>query len=506
MKGQDDEQLITDLIHRCQTYVYPRRIRVREFFLNFDPLRSGRVTRVQFGRGLNTSGVKFTDYEVEILSDHFTERGPNVQKPQVVSYVKFCQAVDEIFASDIEIGSTQDGREDPMSSMLRMSMTSFIPKAVDSHMEERVDHVMHRLAALCKSRGIVFKYLWFDYDRGPSPSPSRMNPVRAGKCSANQFRRVFVMTFPKEFPSDDIELLIHRFSTDGGDVHFQAIHNEISEVLSPEPPEFPTSPLYLKPDPTAWAHQTLDPVKKVLSIVVAKRIRLRDFFKDFDGLRKGFCTAGQLKTVLTISDLSKDVNKTDFAHLLQNYSRDDGMFCYAAFVRDIDAAFGVPGLEKNPLMMTPLPDATTTAPGRRNRMSMTSHMKQEFFKLEEKIRARIRKRRILMKPSFQDMDKAHKGLVSKSRFQRVMGTLGFELTPDEIQLLANVYCDRGNHNEFNYVDFIKANDPPIEHEEIAMAQLNAPYQDEAASKYFNGLKVHPLDRSVSSPALIGLAC
>ena len=31
------------------------------------------------------------------------------------------------------------------------------------------------------------------------------------------------------------------------------------------------------------------------------------------------------------------------------YSREDGMFCHALFTRDVDAAFSVPGLEKEPL-------------------------------------------------------------------------------------------------------------------------------------------------------------
>jgi Ca2+-binding EF-hand superfamily protein len=250
---------------------------------------------------------------------------------------------------------------------------------------------------------------------------------------------------------------------------------------------------------------SLDPVKKIQSKVVEKRIRLADVFRDFDILRKGFCTAGQLKTALTILDLAKDVTKSDFAHLIQTYTREDGMFCYALFIRDIDSAFSVRGLEKDPLMTTPLPDHTTTAPGRRNRMKMTSAQKQKFFDLEENIRTRIYQRRILMKPMFLDMDKAHKGFVSKSRFLRVMGMLGFDLSPEDVQLLAGVYCDRGNHNDFNYVDFIKANDPPNEQEEVAMSQLNAPYADEAPSKYFHGMKVHPLDRAISSPCLLGLA-
>lgn len=483
-----DEAHIAELIHRAQVYISPRRIRSREFFVNFDPLRSGRCTKVQFGRGLETAGIKMTDMDVEFLAEHFTQDGPNVQKPQVVSYKAFCDAVDKIFAEEdqLEFRSTSmsqgfgDRGMSPSNSMMMTSMSSFSPQPVDDEEMERLDHVMHRLAALCKSRGIVFKYLYHDIDRGPSPSPSNMNPRRGGKVTASQFKRLF--PFKKEMVEDDIDLIVKRYSTPKGDVNFQAIHSDVSEVLAPEPPPFPTSPLHLKPDGTQWDHMTLNPVTKIQSKVVERRIRLKEYFADVDPLRKGFCTAGQLKTIFTILNLSKDVTKDDFNHLIANYSRDDGMFCYSALCSHVDEAFSRPGLEKDPMATTPLPDATTTAPGRRNRMTLSGSERKKINAVEDKIKQRIRVRRILMKPSFQDMDRAHKGLVTRNQFQRVMGTLGFELSQQEFSLLAGYYCDRGNHNDFNYVDFIKANDPPIEAEEIAMSQLNAPYQDQADRK------------------------
>jgi len=497
----DENDQIGNLIHRMQVFAFPRRIRSREFFVNFDPLKCGRCTRVQFGRALDTAGIKVSDVEVERLADHFTEEGPKVQKPQVVCYAKFCDAVDAIFVeADLSFKSgdmaATGGFGESAKDMMRASMTAFIPKDVDD--EYRMDHIMHRVATLCKSRGICFKFLFHDFERGPSPSPSNMNPRRGGKCTRSQFQRLF--PFKKEFSIDDLEYLCDRYETDKGDIHFQAIHNDISEVMSPEPPPFPMSPLQLKPDGTQWDHMTLNPVKKIQSKVVEKRVRLAEYFADFDPLRKGFCTAGQLKTVLTILNLEKEVDRNDFNHLVDAYSREDGMFCHALFIRDVDAAFSVPGLEKEPLAQTPLPDATTTAAGRRNRMSLSTAKRDTINKLEDKIRSRIFKQRILMKPMFNDMDKAHKGLVTRNQFQRVMGMLGFGLNTMEIALLSGFYCDRGNHNDFNYVDFIKACDPPIEEEEIAMAQLNAPYQDQAPSKYFNGSKVHSMVDRAYSPA------
>jgi Ca2+-binding EF-hand superfamily protein len=493
-----DDSTIADLIQRIQVYAFPRRLRSKEFFVNFDPRNSGRCTRPQFSRALDTLGVKLTNTETELLAEHFRETGTRIQPPQDINYNKLCDAIDKVFNDgDISFKLGDDSLNQMNESMMRMSMTSFLPNEVED--EQRMDHIMHRLATLCSSRGIVFKYLFQEFERSLNPSPSNMNPRRGGKCTASQFKRVF--PFKKEFSDDDIEYIMRRYLTEGGDIHFQSIHNDISEVLSPEPPPFPTSPLYLKPDPTKWDHQTLNPVKKIQSKVVERRIRLSDFFKDFDPLRKGFCTTGQLKTVLTVSNLEKEVDRNDFNHIVDVYSREDGMFCWKLFANDIDSAFSIPGLEKDPLASTKLPDATTTAPGRRNRMTLSSAQRQKINALEDKLRTRIRSRRILMKPSFKDMDKANKGLVTRNQFLGVMGRLGFEMDQEEVALLAGYYCDRGNHNDFNYVDFIKACDPPDEQEGVAMSQLNSPFQDQSPSKYFDGIKVHPLDRAFS-PVLV----
>merc|ERR1712241_936672 len=100
---------------------------------------------------------------------------------------------------------------------------------------------------------------------------------------------------------------------------------------------------------------------------------------------------------------------------------------------------------------------------------------------------------IYLKPMFQDMDKTNQGHVSRGQFSRVMSMLGFELDETSIGLLCGVYCDLGNHNDFNYVDFLKALDPS-NGEELAMEQAMSPLHDNSSSKYFDARgTVRPLD-------------
>ncbi|CAE8636777.1 unnamed protein product, partial [Polarella glacialis] len=471
-----DEDQITDLISRIQVYVFPRRIRVKEFFHDFDSLRHGRCTGLNFGRALNTIGLQMTDEEVDALTQHFTQEGPNIKAPQVVNYVKFCEAVDEVFINGHP--AAQALSSSPSSTQLM----SFKPKDFDE--EDRLMHALHRLAMLCKTRGVQLKHEYSDFDRAPVASPSRTNSYMGGKVTKNQFIRKF--PFNKEMPKEDIELLADKYMTEQGDIHFMAMHNDISEVTSHEAPPFPRSDLILKPDHSEWSQSRITAVDKIRSKAVEKRVRLYEHFQDFDPLRKGFCTSSQVKTVFTILNLAKDIGRVDFEQLIPMYTRDDGLFCYKDFCADVDREFCVPNLERDPLAQTSMPDASSTMAARRNKVQLTHDRLAHWNLLEDKMRSKIKKDRINLLPAFKDMDKTNNGHISVNQFYRVMIANGFpSLSEEEVVLLSNIYCDLGNHLDYNYVDFMKSVDVPDEEVEIAMAQLQAPYQGDNPAQYFD---------------------
>mmetsp|Transcript_14116 Transcript_14116/g.41181 ORF Transcript_14116/g.41181 Transcript_14116/m.41181 type:complete len:179 (+) Transcript_14116:2-538(+) len=170
------------------------------------------------------------------------------------------------------------------------------------------------------------------------------------------------------------------------------------------------------------------------------------------------------------------------------------MFCYKDFCADIDCGFTLPNMEKDPLAVTTMPDASVTAPGRRNRITVAPDRAHKIADLEEKMRTRIRKRGILMKPAFQDMDPIRTGHVSREQFSRILYMMGFELDDTCIGLLCAAYCDLGNHNDVNYVDFLKSVDPPDQDQELALEQAASPRQDERCAKYFDARGfVRPMD-------------
>jgi len=186
-------------------------------------------------------------------------------------------------------------------------------------------------------------------------------------------------------------------------------------------------------------------------------IRIREWFTDYDPLRKGYVKQNQARSILGL--LNIPMSQGDWDVLSAKYTREDGMFNYAQFCDFVDEAFSVKGLEKTPLTRIMMPDVAVTLPGRRNRMKITAEDEYEIARVEEDISARVRQRRIYLKPYFEDFDPARHGHVTKNQFARAMGSLGFQLTEDEVNLLAMKYCDLGNKFEMNYWDFCDTCDP-----------------------------------------------
>eukprot|EP00913_Durusdinium_trenchii_P034408 g32189.t1 len=59
---------IREIIREIQGYIFTRRIRVKDIFLDFDPLRCGRCTPYQFVRGLNSIAPQLTAHQMRILT------------------------------------------------------------------------------------------------------------------------------------------------------------------------------------------------------------------------------------------------------------------------------------------------------------------------------------------------------------------------------------------------------------------------------------------------------
>lgn len=414
--------------------------------------------------------LRLTPVEVSILLEQFTLH----QMPEPnVSYTHFCASVDEVFS--------------PFPTDLHMSMGAsrelgnFTPNFVPD-MNELL-HVMHRVAVLCKARG----YVWDACFRDFVTAPGTVNPL--GQVTVNQFRRNF--PFRKELGDKGIDLLITRYGTDFVDgypirVHFQALHANVSETSRHYDAEFPSSPTGPAKGNVEWAQDELRALKKVAAKVVERRLRLDEYFRDYDPLRKGFCTKSQLRTVFAIINISSDIDPRDYAELENMYCCGSGHFRYEELCKAVNLAFGKPHLERYPLEVVKQVDASTTAPARWNQLKLSPGSRLKFTVLEDKVRTWITNERMELRPYFVDLDRYHKGVVQRGQFKRVLSMVGMQLKDDEVELLADGHCNRGNLFEIDYNDFLRIVDAPDEDTKLARCQMDGVLEvTEVGSPYFD---------------------
>lgn len=270
----------------------------------------------------------------------------------------------------------------------------------------------------------------------------------------------------------------------GSILNYQALHDDVSEIQGAiADSKVPTSPFFPPEEFRQWSANSVGVVQRVTAAAVEKRLRMKDYFEDFDPLRKGFCTPTQALTVFGI--LKLEMNQSGMGELCGIYCDERGLFNYAQFAFDVDQAFCKDGLEQEPLTRICVPDANATLPARKSQMLLDLDVTRRIDELEEEIRVRIRERRMLLIPVFEDFDPIHRGHVTKSQFARVMFTMGFRLDENDIDRLSRRYCDKGNSREFNYKDFMRSVDQRDPREIKAAKQVLEPYHPHRASQYYD---------------------
>jgi len=184
------------------------------------------------------------------------------------------------------------------------------------------------------------------------PRGASAEPIPTGKVTESQFRRAFPFG-SREFSDKEVQVLMARYKDAQGNVNYKLMHEELTSptaVVKDAP--VPTSE-YIPPPESEQKHWTSEQysiLEKLTATVIEKRCRLYDYFQDFDPLRKGFCTVGELDTVFGIVNLRLSAGDRNELHAMYCHQDLNLMkFNYAKFCKDIDKAFTYSDIHTDPL-------------------------------------------------------------------------------------------------------------------------------------------------------------
>ena len=102
-----------------------------------------------------------------------------------------------------------------------------------------------------------------------------------------------------------------------------------------------------------------------------KRVRVEEFFLDFDKLRKGRVTKTQFESIMSM--LNFNLTREEFDSLAAKYKTNDPeyMFNYVAFCANINGAFTSYGIQKAPTTAVAPVTVDNTVLARRKYLAIT---------------------------------------------------------------------------------------------------------------------------------------
>jgi hypothetical protein len=137
------------------------------------------------------------------------------------------------------------------------------------------------------------------------------------------------------------------------------------------------------------ANDPSDVEHRLQALVVMKRVRIEEFFRDFDKLRKGKVTSNQFKSILSM--LNFQLTDAEFEALALKYKTNDpeGLFDYFGFCSTINSAFTVKGIDKDPVATVKPITKDDTLLARRKYLEISEEDQQKMNSIMEEYRVAI---------------------------------------------------------------------------------------------------------------------
>jgi len=187
--------------------------------------------------------------------------------------------------------------------------------------------------------------------------------------------------------------------------------------------------------------------QEVLATVYKNRIKVKNFFLDFDRHLRGIVSDTQFKAALHGMAGIK-LRPAQLDALADLYKEADGRVNYRAFVTDCDLVFTKPYLEKSPLEEVPLKPDELLFPTRFVSLPNTlldPATEEAVSVVLEELKQRVKLRRIFVRPIFEDAGKhAPRSVMhmTASRFRRGVKAFAPATTQAQVDMLVEKFMDQ----------------------------------------------------------------
>ena len=191
--GGDGAQTLEEVLDKVKAKVAKDSVRVRDFFVDADKLRKGHVPASKFRTGVDGAGLKLSGRELCLLEEAFA----SAHQEGYVAYERFCLAVSPDSAKiglEKNPGRAAEPYKPGASHPLKM-----LKHQLDDATNAMVDGILERLSVLARTRRVLLKPTFLDFDK-----------IRQGQVSRNQFAAALDKLQLKVRP-EECDRLVMRF-------------------------------------------------------------------------------------------------------------------------------------------------------------------------------------------------------------------------------------------------------------------------------------------------------
>jgi Ca2+-binding EF-hand superfamily protein len=346
------EGLITELQHHVRT----NRVKLDEIFTDFDRLRKGVVTEAQFASAIGSiklPRMALQQKHLQLLCDNYVVVDP-LTKLRIVPYKVFVDDMDDASPlRELERNPSGEGIN------LEQAVPKFEPNELTPAEEAVLNKYTQEFIQSIVTKGLYFglKEVFADFDKHS-----------CGRVSASQFHR----TFPFKVSDEAMRILIKRYQDPyTKDVNYLYWVREMEQAVATARPAlacvsgtsksqkslsgFNTSysPTYTRTGRILDGDITVESVEEeIVNVCFTRRIRIHEFFRDFDPRRCGLVTRAQFATALTVTGLT--LAEDELQLLYRKYEAQDRTWegskvKWLDFADYIDSVFTMKGLELVPV-------------------------------------------------------------------------------------------------------------------------------------------------------------
>ncbi len=461
-------ELFAVLKQHCKQH----RVRLDEFFKDYDKLRKGGITQSQFGRGLAQGQFGLSDQEVRTLYQEYQD---DTQKDTFgqpfFKWTAFVDEIDRIFTiKNMDKDPTID--VDAATSMAMQKDVCLGQKRIelDETQSARVFQVLKAMSVQVAQRRVELVPSFKDFDRSNS-----------GYIPFSCFMRVISgLSLHQNANEADAALLKQYFMENQAtgmapgreDVNYKAFAlalatiaggaTSLSEIKAPDSLRedrrenaktvgaalLDTSKLGHKKEAlNAGSVYSIDEIMQdVKTDVQVKRIRVTEIFQDSDRLRSGEVSSAQFESALSRAGLQLEAHEIRAIEKEFKGDKNRDMINWKKFASTLE---GMPSLEKNPneLAESSYFGATERVP------DLEPAEEAELDEALRRIKEFTTIRRLHMKPYFHDYDKSRRFRVTAGQFASVLDMMKVPLTQRDRSLLLKKYTVVEGRKRTDFVNY-----------------------------------------------------